>query len=343
MEHRTIEACALAALEVSIPTPGRKAKKEDLKKAADNLPPEAIATMGVFRIFDPKTVAPLYAIKREAERMIEKIGVRFGRMGRVIARDPEKIQILTNDLEALQTKFYGLRTHIMNDFQNQQDAWIRQFPEWESVLRKKAGALVDLRMEFRFHLLEIQPAGPGGNTEELVQGLSGQLTWEIHQEALSILENSFLGRETVTQKAINPIRTMRDKVDGLTFVSPRAYILLEIIDHMLEKTPQTGRLLPRETDAVRATLHLLGDHAMLNDHIERIFQHRKAGHAPQHPDDVDAAAGLLPLVLDDETETGEPVVTDGNPEPMTTEETPVVPKTPMPPKATETRKPMAIF
>lgn len=302
MSNSILKECALVALEVHIPTPGRRATKDDLAKAAPELPPEALSTMGVFRIFDPKTIAPLLNIKREGERAIEKVGVKFGRMGRVIPL--ATLDGIAAELTEIQTRFASARQEVLASFGEDQEVWVRQFPEWEHVLRKKSGNVLDLGagMDFRFHVLKVQPATDGGDTDTLVQGLLGQLVVEIQAEAKALLGKSFLGREKVAQKAINPIRAMRQKVDGLVFVSPKAQILLDQLDGVLQRIPDKGFLTEQQTDRVRAELHLLSDRKMLLDHIDKVFEARKqaaAGHLPVQEPDEDAAAP--PVVFDDET------------------------------------------
>lgn len=278
--QQQMSECALVALEVSIPTPGRKASKADFKKAAPDLPPEAISTMGAFRIFNPKAIAPLYNLKREAERAIAKVGIRFGKMGRVIA--PDDIEAVEAELNDIRDRFFAKKAEIMADFARQQEAWIEQFPEWEDILRKKMGSPDEIgdKIGFRYQMMKIQPAGTGdADTEETITGLSGQLLEEIHQDASELMENSFIGRERVTRKALRPIKEMREKVNRLIFISPKAMILRDTIDRVLNACPppSEGRLTEEQTDRIRSALHLIADKSALTTHIERVFEARRNG------------------------------------------------------------------
>ncbi|ADC73358.1 hypothetical protein TK90_2874 (plasmid) [Thioalkalivibrio sp. K90mix] len=263
-----LNECALIALEVSIPTPGRKATKKDLQRAAPDLPPDQIATMGVFRAFDPKLTNGLQAVKREAERLLSEVGVKFGRMGRVVP--PEELERIEKEMEKLRTKFSQKEADMLAAHDAQNAEWINKYPDWAPVLEKKAVSQSELKRktEFRYHVMHVMPAGSGGDTHKAIAGLSGQLIREVVSDCREILDKSFLGRETVPQKALNGIRTIRRKIAGLAFVAPQATAVRDFLDATLNTMPESGSLSTGQTHAMRSTLHTLADPEALNREIE---------------------------------------------------------------------------
>ncbi|WP_019584437.1 DUF3150 domain-containing protein [Thioalkalivibrio sp. ALE16] len=278
---RTINECALVALEISIPTPGRKATKRDLQKAAPNLPPDQIATMGVFRAFEPKLTNKVMAKKREAERLLESVGVKFGRMGRLIP--PDEIEHIEKELDRIGIEFRHEKSEMLANHQATKDAWPKKFPDWAEVLEQKSVSPIYLEQhtQFRYHLMQVVPAGGGGNTHETIAGLSGQLIREVVSSCKEVLEESFIGREQVGQKALNPVRAIRKKVAGLAFVSAEASVARDYLDSVLSTMPDRGKLTTAQTQQMRSALHTFADPEKLNREIEWRMTHKGV----QEPDE----------------------------------------------------------
>jgi len=97
-----------------------------------------------------------------------------------------------------------------------------------------------------------------GLTQE-VHGLSDQLLIEISTAAKELLDDSLHGKDRVTQKALSPVRQMRDKLSDLSFLSPYVTPLVKSVDYTLSLLPKTGYIEGAQFSALYGLLSLLSD------------------------------------------------------------------------------------
>jgi hypothetical protein len=98
------------------------------------------------------------------------------------------------------------------------------------------------RLRFRWHALKVTPAGVSDLANDVAE-LPTLLFEEVADCARELLKTTCAeGREKGLQKSLNPFRTLRNKLEGLSFVDPLAAALAEGIDVVLNDIPAEGSL-----------------------------------------------------------------------------------------------------
>jgi hypothetical protein len=236
-----VEAMILVNIDVSIWSAKRKMKPEDFGDIS--LPPEKLATLGSKNIFDPSRLDPFTRVRSEAYNFMRRIGIRFG-SGFIVAEDmlPE----ITDKLETLKREFMARRDEFLASY----DAGLREWvddPEnlqWNHII---VGSMVDEtyvanRLRYRWHALKVTPAAVSDLAAD-VADLPNLLFEEVADCARDLLRTTCAdGRDRGVQKSLNPFRTLRNKLEGLSFVDPLAAALAEGIDVVLSGIPAEGAL-----------------------------------------------------------------------------------------------------
>ncbi len=238
-----LDQMVLVVLNISI-WQGRKALKStdlalngiDIAK----LPPGTLATLGSKRMISPDAVKPFIALKRAAMRLCLQQGVRFGGDGYAIPR--EKVAALSIELKCLKEAFESAKVSFLAVYEEEVEKWIAANPaEWEPVIRASVDTPVHIRKTLSFNYAALEVTAPTGVEEnglfEEVDSLYGQLCHEVRVAARHAYESSLVGKQEISQKTLRPIRSIRDKLSGLLFLSPTIAETIQSIDDTLNKLP----------------------------------------------------------------------------------------------------------
>ena len=124
----------------------------------------------------------------------------------------------------------------------------------------------NLRFDYvLFRVSQPQPAEADASQEltasldRKVGSLSDTLFLEVAQDAADLVENSLIGRQSVTRKALSPLKKVRDKLDGLAFLDHRVNRVVQTLDEILSRVPKTGPLEGAYLQEVFALALLLSD------------------------------------------------------------------------------------
>ena len=292
----------------------KKLRKEDLILADGSvLPPEELASLGSKKIADPQELAVFNRLKKEAERVCLKAGTRF--LGGFAV--PEgSIGAIRDELDRIVLSFQAAKDDFLARYDQSVEDWVARHPDFSEAIRNAVepveAVAASLKLDYIvFRVAEPDASGPAASADESlgrkVGALSDTLFREVAQEANELLEDSLLGRATATRKTLNPVKRIRDKLDGLAFLDHRVQPVVETLDDMLGRVPKTGPLTGAFLQELLATALLLSDPDKIKRHgdgllrVDELLPAPPAGEAAEVPDDLFVAldAGLDP---DDETE-----------------------------------------
>jgi len=272
MMNKTLTKVGIVNIDASIWSGARRLHKSDLFKVnPDDLPPDTMASLGSMKVFDPERLKIFQTLKRRAERKALDVGVRFLN-GAAVPVD--HLQTLASEIEAIKVEFEEAREVFLAEYDKAVESWLAQFPDWKDVLQRSVlpRHVVAGRLSFDFQIFHIQEAAEDkGGVDRVTKGLGGQLLKEIAQDARVLLERSYLGRDKVTQKAINPIRKLRTKIEGLSFVSPVASPLIARIDATLSTLPKQGPVEGSQVNALIGLLFLMSSEDMMVEHAKKVL------------------------------------------------------------------------
>lgn len=242
-------------LRVSLWTGRRRLRAEDLGNAAQNLPPDDLASLGSLKLCNPKRLAELGAIKRAAERECERVCVSF--LGGYATED-NNITALAAKLKGFQARFDEKAEAFAQGLQTDIDAWKALHPQWKDIIEEKVpdAAHVRSRFQFSFQAFRVGPASGdladlvNGGLEEAASGLSGQLFAEIEAEAREAWTSSYEGKDCVGQKALRPLKAILRKLEALRYLDARCQPIIDQFVKVLGSLPRHGPIQDPHLSAV---------------------------------------------------------------------------------------------
>ena len=282
MDTTVLEKVVVFILDgISLWSARRRLQREDLKliDAKTEIPPEDLASLGSKKVFDPDRIARFDNHKKAAHRACARIGVRF--LGGYAVPEAEAA-LLATELDAIGAEFYADKATLLTDYDVEVADWVKQHPDWSVMLKQSILSRdeVDQRIAYAWRSFrvvateqatsdDVSPLNAGLATE--IGGLAGQLYSEIARAAAEVMEKSMLGRDKVTQKILRPIRNIRSKLTGLSFLDPRVKPLIESIDHTLAQLPAAGHIEGLALTALRGIVFILAAEDRMVSHGQMII------------------------------------------------------------------------
>lgn len=258
---------------------GRKKLRPDDLAAPGKLPPKDLISLGSKKIFDPKALKPFCDLKREADSLCSSSGVRFAR-SYAVPRD--KVADLAQQLNGLCARFNTARAAFLDTFDEVKSTWKAQHPGYERLIDTELlpKASIAQRLAFGYQVFAINTVDADDNLASLLEsggannianGLLGQLYLEVGTQARQFVKQSLVGRTSVTQKFLRPVRAMRDKLSGLAFLDPSVNPLIDAIDDVLAQLPAKGMISGLSLEALRGIVGVLCDPAGMRHHGQLVL------------------------------------------------------------------------
>lgn len=217
---------------------------EDLGLDRSHLPPETLVSLGDKQLIDPEALKTFGSIRSAARRRCLAVGTRF--LGGY-AVPAAKAPALLAELDALDQRYQAARAAFLAGYDGQLAAWTRQQPlEWQKLIQDALvpAEYVGGRLSFAVQAVRFAAPDPKAVTHDgLHQALSGlgdQVFHEVGQLARDTLERSFQGKTAVTRRALSPLASIRDKLDGLAFLDRRFRAVVGEIDRLVAQVPAQG-------------------------------------------------------------------------------------------------------
>ncbi len=261
-------------LDINIWSARKKLTAADFGDA--NLPPETLASLGFKKICSPDDLKIFATLKARAVNMLDRIGVRF--LGGW-AIPESRIQDVMDDLDLIAMEFDSAKNNFLNSYHQAVRDWIDQNPGWETMITSSIVDVDTVRKRFGFHWQMYQVAPPKkssaahgqGQLDDAVTGLGNTLFAEIAKAADEAWTKSYAGKTEVGQKALSPLRTIRDKLAGLSFIEPRVMPMVSLIDEGLKLAPGRGVIRNSELLTLQGLVCLLRDPAAMSEHAQAII------------------------------------------------------------------------
>ena len=263
---KVLQEVLLFGLDISIWSGRKKLKPEDL--GVVDLPPEQLVSLGSKRICDPETTKVFDRLKRRAIRACEEVGVRFlGGYAVPVSRAVE----LADKLDVIEREFVDARSVFCKDYDKNIQEWLAQDwivanPNFRSALEVAITpvGVVGSRLGCHYTACRLAPAGGdqpilNRGLEKEVNGLAGQLFREIAQAAREALESSFLGKQSIGQRAVNALKKMQSKLASLSFLNPQVATVAQTFDDVLMRLPDKGDVEGQDFQLVLSLMMNLSD------------------------------------------------------------------------------------
>ncbi len=254
--------------EIRIWSARRKMQAEDYGVDA-TLPPEDLATLGVKKLCPQEKLRPFAMLKSRAVALLSHIGVPFFTGAYMIPAD--KANEVNKALAAIKQEFDGAKAEFMASYSATCEEWISQHPGYDAMLREAmlSPDVVRSRISFGWKAFSLRMTKHSNIKDELAN-LGNSVFEDIAKESRVVWREVFEGRETVTQRALNPIRTLAEKLRGLAFVHPCVANAAYLTQSCLEAMPAKGNLEGSHLGMIMALLTLLSDPVALEDATSRM-------------------------------------------------------------------------
>ncbi|NOV30739.1 MULTISPECIES: DUF3150 domain-containing protein [Methylomonas] len=271
-----LDQVVLIKVDATIYGARKKLNKEDLVLAdGSKLPPEDLASLGSKRLLDPDRLSVFNRLKKEAERICLRVGTRF--LGGFIV-PVAAAALVTTELDRIAGDFAQARAEFLDGYDAAVQDWMVKHPEFASIIEKAIDsvALVATRLAFDYLVVSVAlpeqlPKQEVERLESKIGSLSEQMFHEIAVDANLLVEQSLLGKEQVTRNALRPIKRIRDKLDGLSFLDHRVAPVVATIDNLLGKIPTRGSIEGGLLQEILATAMLLADPDKTRRHGEGLL------------------------------------------------------------------------
>ena len=217
---------------------------EDLGLDRSQLPPETLVSLGDKQLIDPEALKTFGSIRSAARRRCLAVGTRF--LGGY-AVPAAKAPALLAELDRLGQRYQDARTAFLAGYDTQLAAWTQQQPpEWQRLIQDARVPAEYVGGRLRFAIQAVRFAAPDpaviahDGLNQALTGLSDQVFQEVRQLARETLERSFQGKTAVTRRALSPLASIRDKLEGLTFLDSRFQAIVGEIDRRVSQVPTQG-------------------------------------------------------------------------------------------------------
>ena len=245
-------------LDTTIWSACRKLTASDFD-SENQLPPSALASLGFKKICDPAHMAVFSRLKARAVSLLDRHAVRF--LGGW-AVPSTKVDSILDGLKAIKDEFYTEKTLFLQNYDRLIAEWISKYEVWREFLASStvSADYVAQRLTFAWQLFRVKSSEVDSTLDESLSDLGNKLFSEIAKDAADIWTRVYEGKTEVTHKALSPLLTLRDKLKGLSFVSPHAMPVIRIMDTVMEGVPDKGKYI-----AGQSLLNLQGLVCLLKD------------------------------------------------------------------------------
>ena len=273
---RILDELLALHLDIRLWSARKKMTVEDFGGA--KLPPEDLASLGSKRIADPETLRIFGTLKARAFSHLDRHGVRF-LSGWAIPED--KAGDIVRELVHLRDEFHQAKDAFLANYDSSIRDWVDRHSPWGDIIRHSTVGpdYVRARLSFRWQMYKVAPlmrheeaqAVQESGLAEEVQGLGNTLLAEVCRSADDMWRRVYEGRLEVTHKALSPLRTLHEKLTGLSFVEPHVTPIADIIRSALDRMPARGTIGGTDLLLLQGVVCLLRDSRSLVGHARKIM------------------------------------------------------------------------
>ncbi|NCD34971.1 MAG: DUF3150 domain-containing protein [Spartobacteria bacterium] len=269
---KVLDSLLALHLEVNIWTARKKLSPEDF--AGATLPPEDLASLGSKRVCDPEALRVFGTLKARAVSLLDRHGVRF--LGGWAIPESQADAIVTELGQILQD-FNAAKEDFLSRYDESVRDWIAKHSGWEQIIADStvSADYVRSRMGFLWRLYRIVPPNPADpvmeGLKDEVASLGQTLFGEVSKAATEAWHKCFAGKTEITRKALSPLRTIHQKLSGLSFVEPRVSPVADLIHTAFEHLPKRGRIEGANLLMLQGLVSLLRDTDALIEHGQKIM------------------------------------------------------------------------
>ncbi|WP_029459579.1 DUF3150 domain-containing protein [Solidesulfovibrio alcoholivorans] len=274
---RVLDNILAVNLNVTLWSARKKLTLEDFGHV--DLPPEDLASLGSKRIAPPESLRIFGTLKARAFSFLDRHGIRF--LGGWAVPEDKATEIV-QELTVIRDDFFAHKEVFLAEYDGLVRDWIAKHADWANILANATvgSDYVRARLGFAWQFYKVAPLMGHPDTEtmaasglyEEVEQLGATLFTEIAKSADETWRKVYAGRTEVTHKALSPLRTMYQKLMGLTFVEPHVAPVAEIVQMALSRLPRKGTITGTDLLMLQGLVCLLRDPDALIEHSQKVIE-----------------------------------------------------------------------
>ncbi len=239
--------------------------------ANGKLPPKEVTkSLGLKAIIDLVHLRRFDRIKHRAEALLSSCGVQY-LSGWAIPE--EKSSSVLKELDNIVQLYEDAKTDFLKNYDKYVDEWARQNPSFsrEILDGKLDRNALAMRFAAGYEAFRLQPVTDekADALEKSVGGLAGDLIDDVSQCARVFFRESFLGKTRANRKTVNALIRIRERLDGLSFLSRSISPLVQIIDDVVAQMPQEGYFDGDAFWKLSSLVQTLADKKLLEEIIQK--------------------------------------------------------------------------
>jgi len=254
----------------------RKMQAEDFGDSKDALPPDEIASLGTKKLCPPERLRPFAMLKSRATSLLARHGIPFMVPGAWLV-PADKAGEINKALEEIKADFDREKESFLGEYTRITSDWVLAHPDYAEMLARSMASpdYVRSRLSFGWRAFSLK-ISRNSNIKGDLENLGNSVFADIAKEAKTVHREVFLDKETVTQKALNPIRALAEKLRGLSFIHPQVLAATSLVQSCLDRMPAKGEVAGSHLGEVLALMTLLTDPVALEDATSSMVQHNAA-------------------------------------------------------------------
>ncbi len=274
-----IDRLVVVNLDIHIWSARKKLLPQDFGNV--ELPPEELASLGSKRVCDPDDLKIFGTLKARAVSLLERVGVRFLN-GWTIPL--EKRAEVDAGLAAIRDEFQAAKNCFLQRYGQAVRQWIESHPIWGGIIEESVVSedYVRSHLEFRWQVYRVSfPEADQQAQDDLetdVKNLGSALYSEISRSAAETWKNCYAGKTEVTRKALSPLKTMQEKLLGLSFIEPCVSPIADLIGTALGNVPARGPIAGGTLLMLQGLVSLLRTPQEIVEHGQMILSGKSAGY-----------------------------------------------------------------
>lgn len=241
--HLILDQLAIIKIEATLWSGRKQLHPEDLILGnGSRLPPRDLASLGSKRIADPKDIQVFARLKKEAERCCQRVGSRF--IGGYAVPSSEVDAVIVQ-LDLIRQKFEAARFDFLSRYDAAISDWADQHPDFKGAIRRAVDPVskVASLLSFDFVVFRLRSLEASAEClERKLKTLPETLMCEIAADARTFAAESLTGKSVATRRVMSPLRRIRDKLQGLSFIDATLQGWVDALDELLDRMPKKGEI-----------------------------------------------------------------------------------------------------
>jgi hypothetical protein len=239
MSDQIYENSVVVVLSITTWSASKKLQPDDFLGA--DLPPEDVVSLGSKFVHNKETMRDLLAVRTKAISYMESVGVSlYGSKLWIVPQS--RISDVQESLEGLAREYETERHLFLQRFHDDQQDWLDRNSRWANILQSNLETRDSIGKKFTFQWRVFRiSALDDADASEISDDLTSTMFKEISVLSQEVYE-SLRDREKASNKHLNRVDRLLEKLRGLSFVNPAVSIIETELGNALNERDSAGVL-----------------------------------------------------------------------------------------------------